>query len=79
MSLEADLACHMGDHSSPKGGACRNCGDVNYHLLGWYGAVARWARAWKITEDEASDRITRRQIAADLKAGRIEGCVEDYV
>jgi hypothetical protein len=78
MNLEADLACRLGDHGGLKG-HCPDCGDVNYRLLGWYGAVARWAKAWKITQDEASDRIVRGQIAADIAAGRLDGSVDDYV
>ena len=78
MSLEDDAACHYGDHGGLNG-HCANCGDVNYRLLGWFGAVARWAKAWGVTKDDAEDRIVRSQIAKDIKAGVLEGAVEDYL
>ena len=77
MSLERDAACSIGDHGGK--GHCANCGHVNYRLLGWFGAVARWAKAWGVTKDEAEDRIVRGQIAKDIKAGVLEGAVEDYL
>ena len=46
-------------------GNCPRCGQVNYRPLGWYGAVARWAKAWGVSEDEAEKRITARQMMAD--------------
>ena len=71
-------ACHMGDHGGERG-HCPYCGDVNYRLLGWFGARARWAKAWGVTKDEAAERIVRNQIAKDIKAGVLEGAVEDYL
>jgi len=38
-------------------GVCSRCGEVNYRLIGYYGAVARWAKAWGVSEDEAARRI----------------------
>ena len=52
---------------------------MNYRLLGWYGARERWAKAWGVTQDEAEDRIVRGQIARAIKAGEIDGNVEDYL
>lgn len=53
-------------------GNCYRCGEINYHLLGWYGAVARWAKEWGVTEDEAEERITRHQMQQDVVAGLLE-------
>lgn len=47
-------------------GNCPRCGEINYHLLGWYGAVARWAKAWGVSEEEAEKRIERHQEEASL-------------
>ena len=44
-------------------GRCPNCGKTNYHLLGYSGAIARWAKAWGITKKEAEQRITQHQLA----------------
>jgi len=38
-------------------GVCSRCGEVNYRLMGYYGAVARWAKAWGVSEDEAMRRM----------------------
>ena len=65
---ETLAACSMGD-----------CGDVNYRLLGYYGARARWAKAWGVTEDEAADRMARRDIEERIKTGELIGPVEDYL
>ena len=46
-------------------GPCPRCGKTNYALMGWYGAVARWAKAWGVSEDEAEKRIIARQIGAE--------------
>lgn len=37
-------------------GRCPRCGDVNYALMGYYGARARWAKAWGITPEEVEAR-----------------------
>ena len=71
-------ACHMGDHGGEKG-HCPGCGHVNYRLLGYYGALARWAKAWGVTEDEAADRMARRDIEERIKKGELIGPVEDYL
>ncbi|KKM66908.1 hypothetical protein LCGC14_1476540 [marine sediment metagenome] len=44
-------------------GPCPRCGETNYRLMGFYGAVARWAKVWGITENEAESRITANQLA----------------
>lgn len=71
-------ACHTGDHGGEKG-HCPDCGHVNYRLLGWFGARARWAKAWGVTEQEAEDRMARTDIEKRLKSGELEGVVEDYL
>ena len=38
-------------------GHCPRCGKVNYALLGYYGAVARWAKVWGISRWAAEDLI----------------------
>ena len=76
--LATRAACAMGDHGGLKG-HCPDCGDVNYRLLGWYGAVARWAKAWGVTEDMAIDRMARRDIEKRIKSGELEGTAEDYL
>lgn len=45
-------------------GRCPRCGSINYALMGYYGAVARWAKAWGVTEDEAERRMVEH---ADAK------------
>jgi hypothetical protein len=57
----ADL-CHM--EGCVGEGHCPRCGDTNYHLLGYFGAVARWAKQWGVTKDEAERRIEAHQAAA---------------
>jgi hypothetical protein len=49
-------------------GHCPDCGRTNYRLLGYHGAVARWASAWNITRNQAEDRITRHAVEYDVKA-----------
>lgn len=46
-------------------GRCPRCGEINYHLMGWYGAVARWAKAWGISELQAEERIIANQMRKD--------------
>ena len=50
--------CIMEGHSG--NGHCPRCGDVNYKLLGYYGARARWAKAWNMTEDEVERKWAER-------------------
>jgi len=57
-------------------GNCPRCGEINYRLLGWYGALARWAKAWGVTEDEADRRIAKHQIEREIKRARRDG--EDW-
>lgn len=38
-------------------GPCPRCGETNFRLMGYYGALARWARAWGVSEDEAEHRF----------------------
>ena len=78
VSLEDDAACHYGDHGD-ENGHCSNCGHVNYHLLGWLGAVARWAKEWGVSREEADERIVRGQIQHDIDVGVLEGVVDDYL
>lgn len=52
--------CQMEGHRG--NGYCPDCGNVNYKLLGYYGAVARWAKAWGITREQAEQRMTEHAI-----------------
>ena len=47
--------CYFGDHNDVNG-HCTSCGSINFRLLGWFGARARWAKAWGITEEEVEAR-----------------------
>lgn len=47
--------CHM--EGCLGNGHCSRCGETNYHLLGYFGAVARWAKAWGVSREEAEKRI----------------------
>lgn len=38
-------------------GPCPRCGEANYRLMGYYGAVARWAKEWGVSEDDAERRM----------------------
>ncbi len=42
-------------------GNCSRCGSINYALMGYYGAIARWAKEWGVTEDEAERRFAERE------------------
>lgn len=42
-------------------GHCPRCGETNYALLGWYGAVARWAKVWGVSKEEAEKRFKNNQ------------------
>ncbi len=76
--LATRAACAMGDHGGLRG-YCPDCGHINYRLLGYYGAVARWAKAWGVTQDEAEDRMVRHAIQQDIDSGHLSGAVEDYL
>ena len=41
-------------------GHCPRCGETNYRLLGYLGAIARWAKQWGVSKEEAERRIERR-------------------
>ena len=47
--------CHVEGHIGK--GNCSRCGDIDYGIMGYYGAVARWAKAWGITERETEHRF----------------------
>ena len=47
--------CIMEGHGGK--GHCPRCGDVNYKLLGYYGALARWGKKWGLTETETERRF----------------------
>ena len=53
--------CHM--EGCIGKGHCSRCGEINYHLMGFYGAVAHWAKVWKVSEAEAERRIEQHQEA----------------
>ena len=42
-------------------GPCPRCGKTNYAWMGYWGAVARWAKTWGVSEEVAQRRITLRQ------------------
>ena len=44
-------------------GYCSRCGETNYHLLGYLGAIARWAKKWGVSKEEAEQRIEAHQLA----------------
>ena len=44
-------------------GPCPRCGETNYALMGYYGAIARWAKVWGVSKDEAESRIIKHQNA----------------
>ena len=50
--------CHM--EGCAGNGHCSRCGATNYALLGYFGAVARWAKAWGVSKAEAERRIENR-------------------
>jgi hypothetical protein len=41
--------------------------------MGYYGAVAKWAKEWGISEDEAEKRTEEHEHARAVKAGEICG------
>jgi len=38
-------------------GHCARCGAINYRLMGYYGAIARWAKEWGISEADVERRF----------------------
>lgn len=46
---------------------CPRCGKTNYHLMGYFGAIARWAKAWGISEEAAEARIEANQLSRHQK------------
>lgn len=46
-------------------GHCPDCGRTNYALLGYYGAIARWAKKWGVTQTAAEERIIARRMRED--------------
>ena len=47
--------CHM--EGCVGAGRCPRCGDIDYAYMGYMGAVARWAKEWDVTEEEAMRRF----------------------
>jgi len=47
------------DHCSDKP-YCWCCGDTNYRWLGYLGAIARWAKAWGVSKEEAEKRMNEK-------------------
>jgi hypothetical protein len=63
--------CHMEGHTGR--GRCYRCGEINYRLMGWYGAVARNAKRWGVSEKEAEDRMVENAFRQEeLAAARDE-------
>ena len=48
--------CHM-EGCVGDGPYCPRCGEMNYSWLGALGAVARWAKAWGVSREEAERRM----------------------
>lgn len=46
-------------------GHCPRCGKTNYRLLGYFGALARWAKAWRVSEEEAEERFVQHTLARE--------------
>ena len=69
--LSGSDMCHM--EGCVGRGPCPRCGKTNYPLLGWYGAVARWAKVWGISEDEAEWRIMENQERTGAVTVPVEG------
>lgn len=46
-------------------GNCPRCGAINYHLLGYYGAIARWAKVWNVTQEETEKRMEAKALAKE--------------
>ena len=55
--------CHM--EGCLGKGHCPRCGKVSYSLMGWYGAVARNAKRWRVSEQEAEKRIEQHRLLAN--------------
>ena len=56
--LSPSAFCHMeGCLRNP----CPRCGETNYALLGYTGAVSRWAKAWGVTKEEAERRMSANE------------------
>lgn len=48
-------------------GRCPRCGKINYQLMGYYGALARWAKKWGISEDETERRFKEKVALKEAK------------
>ena len=46
-------------------GTCPRCGETNYRLMGYYGALARWGKVWDTTEEETEKRFTENRRKQD--------------
>ena len=57
-------------------GHCPRCGEVNYGLMGYYGARARCAKLWGVSEEEADARIVYSQMTRDLRRAERDGDTE---
>ena len=53
-------------------GQCPRCGETNYRLMGYYGAVATAAKRWGVSEEEAERRIEANQTEAYRR--QVERC-----
>lgn len=42
-------------------GRCPRCGRIDYGWMGYWGAVARWAKKWGVSEDEAERRFSGQE------------------
>ena len=42
-------------------GRCPRCGNIDYALMGYFGAIALWAKKWGVSKDEAACRIAEHE------------------
>ena len=53
--ISGEAVCHI--EGCLGKGPCPRCGAVNYALMGYYGALARWGKVWGLTEEETELRF----------------------
>ncbi len=44
-------------------GPCPRCGNTDYAWMGYWGAVARWAKEWGVSENETQSRFHEHAMA----------------
>lgn len=43
-------------------GRCSRCGSINYQLMGYHGALARWAKTWRMSEGETEREFIKHDM-----------------